>query len=268
MPKMYRVWEEMCKDSVFKFVFCIRLCATVLTLALLANASTTSSPEEQHSQTPPPRATPETTNDRNSIGFLLNCPSENDFIREFPQSSTRSPSSKPEILSAPSSAKEYGAPSSASSATSVFQQYGHMIQEKNIDVFLNRLDFQNFEQQTNNWQMPNENMILWSGPDSLFLDRRVLEQRAFDIREKLRYTAAVQNPPHLPPKELIDAIELISADKLAAYIKLYFRHWHKHAPMVHEATFNPCTAALPLVLSLMSLGGMVSSQDDPLESTC
>ena len=116
--------------------------------------------------------------------------------------------------------------------------------------------------------MPNENMILWSGPDSLFLDRRVLEQRAFDIREKLRYTAAVQNPPHLPPKELIDAIELISADKLAAYIKLYFRHWHKHAPMVHEATFNPCTAALPLVLSLMSLGGMVSSQDDPLESTC
>merc|ERR1712093_113324 len=178
------------------------------------------------------------------------------------QSSTKSPSSKPEILSAPSSAKEYGALSSASSATSVFQQYGHMIQEKNIDVFLNRLDFQNFEQQTNNWQMPNENMILWSGPDSLFLDRRVLEQRAFDIREKLRYTAAVQNPPHLPPKELIDAIELITAEKLAAYIKLYFRHWHKHAPMVHEATFNPCTAALPLVLSLMSLGGMYSKESE------
>merc|ERR1712093_401986 len=86
--------------------------------------------------------------------------------------------------------------------------------------------------------------------------------RAFDIREKLRYTAAVQNPPHLPPKELIDAIELISADKLAAYIKLYFRHWHKHAPMVHEATFNPCTAALPLVLSLMSLGGMYSKESE------
>lgn len=134
-----------------------------------------------------------------------------------------------------------------------------MIQENNIDVFLNRLDFQNFEQQTNNWQMPNENMILWSGPDALFLDRRVLEQRAFDIREKLRYTASVQNPPHLPSKEVIDAIEVITAESIASYIKLYFRHWHKHAPMVHEATFNPCTAALPLVLSLMSLGGMVCS---------
>ncbi|KAH7383612.1 hypothetical protein BKA64DRAFT_163191 [Cadophora sp. MPI-SDFR-AT-0126] len=226
------------------------------------NASTISSPEEQYSQTPPPRSTPDTPNDRNSIGFLLNCPSENDFIREFPQSSTRSPSSKPDILPASSSATEYGAQSSASSATPVFQQYGHMIQANNIDVFLNRLEFQNFEQQTNNWQMPNENMILSSGPDSPFLDRKVLEQRAFDIREKLRYMAAVQNPPHLPPKELIDAIELITADKVAAYIKLYFRHWHKHAPMVHQATFNPCTAALPLVLSLMSLGGMYSKESE------
>ncbi|KAH6719294.1 hypothetical protein BKA61DRAFT_472893 [Leptodontidium sp. MPI-SDFR-AT-0119] len=225
------------------------------------NAST-SSPEEQHSQTPPLRSTPETTSDRNSIGFLLNCPSENDFIREFPQSSTRSPSSKPEVFSALPSVREYGAPSPASSSTSVFHQYGHMIQESNIDVFLNRLEFQNFEQQTNNWQMPNENMILWSGPDALFLDRRVLEQRAFDIKEKLRYMAAVLNPPHQPPKEVIDAIELITAETIASYIKLYFKHWHKHAPMIHEPTFNPCTAALPLVLSLMSLGGMYSKESE------
>jgi len=92
----------------------------------------------------------------------------------------------------------------------------------------------------------------------LFVDRTAMEQRAFDIREKLRYTAATLNPPHLPSQELLDAIEHITADKVAAYIRLYFRHWHKHAPMVHEATFDPITAALPLVLTLMSLGGMVS----------
>ncbi|KAL2067215.1 hypothetical protein VTL71DRAFT_1639 [Oculimacula yallundae] len=220
------------------------------------NASV-SSPEEQESQTPP-RSTSEMTSDRNSIGFLLNCPSENDFIREFPQSSTRSPSSKPEIFAAMPSGKEYGAPNSGPSSASVLQQYGHMIQENNIDVFLNRLDFQNFEQETSNWQMPNENTILWSGTDALFLDRRVLEQRAFDIREKLRYTAAVQSSPQLPSKEILEAIELMTADTIASCIKLYFRHWHKHAPMVHEATFNPCTAAIPLVLSLLSLGGMYS----------
>jgi hypothetical protein len=144
---------------------------------------------------------------------------------------------------------------------SVYQEYGHMIQENNLDVFLSHLEFQTFEQQTGNWQMPGENMMLWSGPDALFIDRTVLEQRAFHIRDKLKYAAAMQNPPHPPPKDVLDAIDMITGDKIAAHIKLYFRHWHKHGPMVHEATFNPCTAALPLVLSLMSLGGMVSGLD-------
>ncbi|CZS90558.1 related to transcription factor Pig1p [Rhynchosporium graminicola] len=221
-----------------------------------ANASA-SSPEEQESQTPP-RSASEMTSDRNSIGFLLNCPSENDFIREFPQSSIRSPSSKPEMFAAMPAGKGYGVSVPAPGSASVLQQYGHMIQENNIDVFLNRLEFQHFEQETSNWQRPNEHTILWSGPDALFLDRRLLDQRAFDIREKLKYMAAVQSSPQLPSKENSDAIELITADSIASFIKLYFRHWHKHAPMVHEATFNPCTAAIPLVLSLLSLGGMYS----------
>lgn len=140
----------------------------------------------------------------------------------------------------------------------MFQGYRQVAQENNLDVMLSHLEFTAFEQRTNNWQMPGENMMSWSGPDALFVDRTAMDQRAFDIREKLKYTAATQNPPHLPSKELLDAIELITVDNFAAYIKLYFRHWHKHAPMVHEATFNPTTAALPLVLALMSLGGMVS----------
>lgn len=133
-----------------------------------------------------------------------------------------------------------------------------MVHENNLDVFLSNLEFQNFEDKTHNWQMPGENMILWSGPDAIFLNRGVLEQRAVDMRKKLEYTAAAMNPPHPPSVETIEAIRLITADNIAAYIMLYFRHWHKHAPMVHEPSFNPCTAALPLVLSLMSLGGMVS----------
>jgi hypothetical protein len=139
----------------------------------------------------------------------------------------------------------------------MYQEYGQMAPENNLDVMLSHLEFATFERRTNNWAMPGENMMLWSEPDSLFVDKAAMDQRAFDIREKLKYTAATLNPPHLPSEELLDAIELITADSLAVYIKLYFRHWHKHAPMVHEATFNPTTAALPLVLALMSLGGMV-----------
>jgi hypothetical protein len=215
-----------------------------------------SSPEET---TTPGPSTPDTGSDRNSIGFLLNVSGETDFMREFPKSTTMSPNNKPAEFSSLMSVDRRFEPGAGDLAgPSMYQEYGHMIQENNLDVFLSQLEFQTFEQRTNNWQMPGENMVLWSGPGALFVDRAAMEQRAFDIKEKLKYTAARQNPPHLPSKELLAAIELITADTLAAYIKLYFRHWHKHAPMVHEATFNPATAALPLVLALMSLGGMVS----------
>jgi hypothetical protein len=215
-----------------------------------------SSPEET---TTPGPSTPDTGSDRNSISFLLNGPGETDFMREFPKSTTLSPNNKAaDFSSLMSMGRRFEPAAGDLSGPSTYQEFGHMVQENNLGVFLSHLELTTFEQRTNNWQMPGENMILWSGPDALSVSRAAMDQRAFDIREKLKYTAATQNPPHLPSKELLAAIELITADTLAAYIKLYFRHWHKHAPMVHEATFNPSTAALPLVLALMSLGGMVS----------
>ena len=211
-----------------------------------------SSPEETATPGPP---TPDTGSDRNSIGFLLNGTGETDFMREFPKSTTLSPNNRAADFASMAVENRF---EPAAAGPSMYQAYGQTPPENNLDVMLSQLEFATFEQRTNNWQMPGENMMSWSGQDSLFVDRTAMDQRAFDIREKLKYTAATLNPPHPPSKELLDAIELITADNFAAYIKLYFRHWHKHAPMVHEATFNPTTAALPLVLALMSLGGMVS----------
>ncbi len=227
----------------------------MLTITSIATAS---SPETQvPSPLNPP--TPDTGSDRNSIGFLLNCPSESDFIREFPQSTALSPNNRVDGFSNVNSlGRGYEGGVGISSAVPTNQGYRPVIQESNLDVFLSHLEFQTFEQRTSNWQMPNDDLILWSGSDTLFLDRRILDQRAFDIREKLKYAAENMYHPHPPSKEVIEAIGLVTADNIAANIQLYFRHWHKHGPMVHEATFNPCYAALPLVLSLMSLGGMVS----------
>lgn len=220
-----------------------------------AITATVSSPEE----TTPNPTTPDTGSDRNSIGFLLNCPSETDFIEEFPKSSTLSPNTKPAGFSSSGPpGQNFQQMGDMVNGASAYREYGHMIQENNIDVFLSHLDFTNFEQQTNNWQMPGENLMLWSGPDALFLDRGVLERKASEIKSNLKLASEIMNPPHPPPTDIIQALELITADNTAAWIKLYFRHWHKHAPMVHEATFNPCKAAIPLVLSLMSLGAMVS----------
>jgi len=226
----------------------------MLTIAAVSSPETTSA-----TTTPDP-----TGSDRNSIGFLLNCPGETDFMREFPKDNTLSPNSKAaDFANFIPSQNGYGPVSSELSGATMptYNEYGNVGVEgnsSNLDAFLRHLEFGTFEQQTHNFQMPGENIMLWSSPDPLFLDQAVLEQRAFRIREKLKYTAAIINPPLSPSKEVLDAIEIITANKIASWLKLYFRHWHKHGPMVHEATFNPCKAALPLVISLMSLGGMVS----------
>ena len=181
-------------------------------------------------------------------------------MREFPKDTTLSPNNKPADFSNLMALGKGYEPfvGDLSGAAPVYNGYGHMPQvENNLDVFLSHLEFQTFHQETQNWQMPGENLMLWPGQEALFLDRNVLEKRALDIREKLKYAAAMLNSPNPPSKEVLDATEIITANNVAAYITLYFKHWHKHAPMVHEATFNPCTAALPLVLALMSLGGMV-----------
>jgi hypothetical protein len=179
-------------------------------------------------------------------------------MREFPKDNTLSPNGQPvELSNLMALESEYEPMGALSSPIPAYNEYGHVPVDPNLDNFLRHLDFATFEQQTHNCPGPAEHMLLWSGPDMVYLDRAVLDQRAFDIREKLNYTAVTMNPPHPPPKEVLEAIESITANKIAFWVKLFFRHWHKHAPIVHEPSFNPCTAALPLVMASMSLGGMV-----------
>ncbi|KAJ5047458.1 uncharacterized protein L3040_003285 [Drepanopeziza brunnea f. sp. 'multigermtubi'] len=221
-----------------------------------------SSPEQTRVQSPLSRSTPELSSDRNSIGFLLNCPSDKDFIREFPQSTAQSPMVNPvqlaRVMSMDGNSQSSGG---VAIPENIYQAYQG--QTDQLEVFLDRLEFQNFQQQTNHWEMPSEDdMLLWSGANVMLPDHRGLAQRAFDIRQKLNYAAAAQNPPFLPSEQVVEAIEMVTAENITTYVRLYFRHWHKHAPMVHRATFNPCTAALPLVISVMSIGAMYSPKPD------
>ena len=90
-------------------------------------------------------------------------------------------------------------------------------------------------------------------------DRAALEQVAADIRKRLESSAATMNLPNVPSKDILELIQAITGRQIAIWIRLYFRHFHKHGPVIHEATFNPTTAALPLVLAIMSVGAMVSA---------
>ncbi|TVY93686.1 Gastrula zinc finger protein [Lachnellula willkommii] len=225
-----------------------------------SRSTAASSPDESTASAS--RSTPDpASSDRNSIGFLLNCPTETDFMREFPKSSTLSPNSKPaEYQSFTSLGHSYEPPLAAmNDASYMHQDYGHIMQDNRLDVLLDNLEFEKFEERSHSWQMPGENAMPWSG-DATFIDRHVLGQRAYEIREKLKYTAANLHSPNMPPKEILDGINSITADNMAAWVKLYFTHWHKHAPLVHESSFNPCAAAIPLILAVISLGGMYSKE--------
>lgn len=204
-----------------------------------------------------PRASTPADAGRSSINFLLNSPGERDFMREFPGSATLSPSNPPAQIANSMGDGYPFVTGDVPAAVPAYHNYRYQIPSNNLDAFLSHLEFQTtFERQTNSW-MAGDNVIPWAGAGNGLSDRGELEQIAEFIREKLKHTAALQSAPQLPPGDVIEAIDSITADSIAANIRLYFRHWHKHAPMIHEATFNPCTAALPLVLALMGLGGMV-----------
>ena len=98
----------------------------------------------------------------------------------------------------------------------------------------------------------------WMGSDERI--RSIMEKRAHDVREGLKMTAHNYNiisQQGNAMEQFYDAVEIVTADSIVQNIDLYFRNWHRHAPMVHQPTFNACNAALPLVLALMALGGMV-----------
>lgn len=175
-------------------------------------------------------------------------------MREFPKSTTLSPSTKEDDFAG--TIPDFSSPTTTSAPPAGL--YNGYTQLGDLNHILSHLEFEKFEQDTHNIQVPGENMMLWQEPQISYLHSSALEQRALDIKEKLRFVAEVQNSPNLPSKEVMEAIDRINSNSVSAWITLYFRHWHKHAPIVHEATFNSCTAALPLVLALMALGGMVT----------
>lgn len=206
----------------------------------------------------PPSTTPEPISDRNSIGFLLNF-GEEEFMREFPKAPAVSPKDRASQYNSlfPQSAIQPWTGGDMMSQNVADLGYSSNAAMDPSVAFLHNLEFETFKQQTHGWQLPADNFLPWSGLDGMFNDREVLEQRAFNIREELRCAATSQTGGIPPSNEIIEAIEYLTADIIAGYINSYFKHWHHHAPIVHEASFNPCTAALPLVLSIMSLGAMV-----------
>lgn len=270
MQEMHGVWKGMYKEAAYKCVIDVFpfLPVELTPISIIFDVdcdtcSLTPSAASSSGTTTTASISPDiSTSDRNSIGFLLNFAGEADFMREFPKDNTVSPP-KRHAEEFPNPITTQNGSGYISASTAQFRRvpshasHIKMPRESSLDIFLSNLDLGTFECQTNNYQTAPES-AMQPGHGLLLLDRAALEQMALDIRAKLESTVVTMNLPNAPSKELFGAIQVIDARHIVTWVKLYFRHFHKHGPIVHEASFNPATVALPLVLAIMTIGAMAS----------
>jgi hypothetical protein len=90
-----------------------------------------------------------------------------------------------------------------------------------------------------------------------------LEPRTKEMRDMLSRVAKCREvwDCGIAPHDLLDVIQLLTPPKIEEFTSLFFRQWHRHAPIVHEGTFDTLTASIPLILSIVSIGGMYSKDN-------
>lgn len=89
--------------------------------------------------------------------------------------------------------------------------------------------------------------------------------RSTEMKTQIYNAISKLNIPEYEPrlKATFEALEIVTPERVQAFAKLYFHHWHRHGPILHEPSFDPSKVALPLLLSVFAIGGMYSK--DPLE---
>lgn len=215
---------------------------------------------------PPDNSSTElTTADRNSISFLLNDSAGVNFAKRFSESVISEQSSVTDAV-------DYGdvpGPEPGAGIGGAFDRVmagpGAFVydpapffgaDDTTINTFINGLGMGAFEQETA-WHM--KNMEPPPPNDQRYIHGRdwpALAIRAEEIKAKLRQAVdeLTRSRPPMDCRPIFQAIESISAARIDQSVRLYFRHWHKHGSIIHEPSFDPNTAALPLLMAVMSIG--------------
>lgn len=58
---------------------------------------------------------------------------------------------------------------------------------------------------------------------------------------------------------LDDRVDLFTPSNIERFFRQYFRHWHRHSPILHRQLFNPGTISMPLLLAVVLTGALFSS---------
>ena len=92
---------------------------------------------------------------------------------------------------------------------------------------------------------------------------QALEPRAQEIRHALSATAASFGNTLSEAQEMLQLgpiIDQISGAEVDFLVQLYFENYHRHCPVLHRPSFQPTLCPLPLLLSIMALGGMYAPE--------
>lgn len=63
-----------------------------------------------------------------------------------------------------------------------------------------------------------------------------------------------------------DAQFILTPRRISGFLAQYFKLWHPNGPFIHEPSFDPETAQLPLLMALVFMGAMYSVDDRELKA--
>lgn len=195
-----------------------------------------------------------------SIAHLLNTPSGDDFARHFP---IHSEPNYPVDEDGDSAFVDPESPSEASHWGEEAEPYDPYVgaTDSAFDGFFESLETLSFGQTA--FRPDNLSSSISVVPAPTDAMSQALEPRALEVRQILSTTAGnVGNtlPEAQHMLELGPAIEQINGAEIDSLVSLYFEHYHRHCPITHRPSFHATLCPLPLLLSVMALGGMYAPE--------
>ncbi|KAF3105150.1 hypothetical protein TWF594_005734 [Orbilia oligospora] len=89
-------------------------------------------------------------------------------------------------------------------------------------------------------------------------DLDVYDAHASFLRPELfKVVQSFQLPEGSPEyRRAVETVESVTGDLLQRFTNSFFRHWHKHGPIIHIPSYSPSTCATVLILAMCCIGGL------------
>lgn len=195
-----------------------------------------------------------------SIAHLLNTPPDDEFARHFP---IHAGHNFPVDEDGDSAFVDPESPSEASHWSEDAERYDPYVgaTDSAFDGFFESLETLTFGHTAFRPDDLSSNIpVVAASSDAM---AQALEPRALEIRQTLSNTAGnfgstLPEAQHM--LELGPAIEQITGSEVDSLITLFFENYHRHCPIIHRPSFHPTLCPLPLLLSVMALGGMYAPE--------